>query len=214
MKRITTTFVFIFCLLIVFPAFAQDPSFDLDAYRTYLESHAGLDAEGLMSEHQAPLFRAAAGIQGPVAYLDSTVIKLGLTVDERALLQTNGFMVSERLSEQSFIKAFAKVWHEDLPLFLSTDAVLHALHRSYDNILKSTELDILLPALSRALDLMHTGVRGLKAKYPQREMAAPVRDVDVFLTVARALLAGEWEGKPVFAENRAPVDDILTLVKA
>ena len=213
MKRVNTTFVFVFSLLLACSAFAQDPSFDLDAYRSYLESHSALDAQGLLSEHQAPLFRMRAGIKGPIAYLDSTVLKLGLTVDEQDLLRMNGFVVSERLSEQSFIKAFARVWHEDLPLFLSTDAILHALHRSYDNILKSTELDILLPALRRALDLMHGGVRGLKIKYPQQEMVAPVQDVDVFLTVARALLAGEWEGKPVFTENRASVDEILSIIK-
>src|SRR5262245_59355784 len=43
-----------------------------------------------------------------------------------------GFVVSERLGSDSFADVFYKVWHNDLPVFISTDAILQAWHRTHD----------------------------------------------------------------------------------
>ena len=48
-------------------------------------------------------------------------------------------MVSERLGGNSFAEVFYKLWHNDLPVFISCDALLQAWHRTYDAILEETE---------------------------------------------------------------------------
>ncbi len=53
------------------------------------------------------------------------------------LIKKNGFMVSERLFKySSFGDAFLDIYHKDLPVFVSTDAILHAFHISYDRYFK------------------------------------------------------------------------------
>jgi hypothetical protein len=62
-----------------------------------------------------------------------------LSAPELALFKTNGFVVSKRLSRGSFAEVFYNLWHNDLPVFISTDAVLQAWHRTYDAMLEEIE---------------------------------------------------------------------------
>jgi hypothetical protein len=59
-----------------------------------------------------------------------------LSPDEMALFKKNGFVVSERLGMRSFADAFYRLWKDDLPVFISTDALLQAWHRTYDAMLE------------------------------------------------------------------------------
>jgi len=51
------------------------------------------------------------------------------------------------------------------PVFISSDAVLQAIHNSYDNILKDIEKAILSPALISALASMHSALAVLDQRY-------------------------------------------------
>ena len=55
-----------------------------------------------------------------------------LTPYETSLLDNNGFVVSSRLSRQTFLDAFTDIYNHDLPVYVSSDAILHAIHMSYD----------------------------------------------------------------------------------
>ena len=74
-------------------------------------------------------------------------------------------MVSERLSKGSFGDAFLDIYHKDLPVFISTDAILHAFHVSYDRILKDIELAVLIDKLSTLLEQLHSQMPQLESKY-------------------------------------------------
>ena len=50
--------------------------------------------------------------------------------EELALFKKNGFVVSERLGAPSFAEVFYDLWRNDLPVFVSTDALLQAWHRT------------------------------------------------------------------------------------
>ena len=154
-------------------------------------------------------------------YRDSVALAYGLSDGEQSLLSRHGFVVTERIHPPSFGDGMLDIYVKDLPVYVSTDLVLHALHMSYDGILASTELSVLAPLLHDALDTMHGQVRPLAAAYRGADMAQPVRDLDVYLTVARTLL-GEpatppgRDGpavRPVFPDNAATVRALLDAVE-
>jgi hypothetical protein len=62
-----------------------------------------------------------------------------LDADEMAIFKTNGFVVSERLGSASFGDAYYRIFNADLPVFITADSVLHAWHRSYQNMLEELE---------------------------------------------------------------------------
>ena len=58
---------------------------------------------------------------------------------ELAVFKKNGFVVSERLGAPSFGEILARLWEDDLPIYISPDLLLQAWHRSYDMMLSDLE---------------------------------------------------------------------------
>lgn len=113
-----------------------------------------------------------------------------LTADELAAYRRNGFVVSERLGGRSFGQVYYDVYSRDLPVFVTSDSVLHAWHRSYDAMLEELEQTYLAPALADLLAGMHAALPAADARYGRGPLRDAVRDADHFLAVARSLLAG------------------------
>ena len=201
-------------LALLLPAVASAQDFDSGAYRSFLERTADLSSADLLRLHDAGTFAAASPETDVPLYLDSLDLHYGLTADEAGLLGRHGFVVTERVAPHSFGNGLLDVYIHDLPVFLSTDAVLHALHMSYDSILMQTESSVLAPLLERVLSDMHDEVPNLQAAYAGADgMTQPVRDLDVYLTIARTLLA-EGAAAPRLPDNRATVDELLALIEA
>jgi hypothetical protein len=114
-----------------------------------------------------------------------------LNAQEVTLLRQNGFVVCERLGDQSCSDLFYRVYSRDLPVFVSADAVLHAWHRSYDALLEETEALYLARSLDEILGGMAGALPAARGDYGDGPLAAGVRDADYFLAVARSLLAGK-----------------------
>ncbi|MGH7490785.1 MAG: DUF3160 domain-containing protein [bacterium] len=201
-------------VLFLSPAFAQEGGFNVQAYQSFLANHQDLTAGQLHNMHPTATFRAQAGVNlTATAYLDSVIKIYQLTPDELALLQQNGFVVSERLSRATFGEAFLEIFKRDLPVFVSTDALLHALHRSYDTILQDTELGVLIPRLGEILLRMHAAWPALAEAYAtQPEMLLMLQDVDLYLTLALQLL-----GQNVAlhqAGNSTSLQELLGFIRA
>lgn len=199
-------------LLVCAAAAAQSVRFDPAAYRQFLADTRSLTALQLLQSHPAGRFEASAPIDWTRAlYADSIAEKYQLTAGEKSLLQRNGFMVSERLSHTTFIQAFADIYVKDLPVFVSADAILHAVHASYDEILKRVELQQLLPRLTALLESLHNGLPALAAGYSAQPGLQPMlRDVDLYLAVSRNLLDGKT--RPIYRENNSAFTQLLTLI--
>lgn len=110
---------------------------------------------------------------------------------ELAAYKTNGFVVSERLGGTSFGQLYYDIYHRDLPVFVSSDSVLHAWHRSYDAMLEELELTYLRHSLDAILASMHDALPKAQAEYGGGVLKDSVLDADYFLTVARTLLRGD-----------------------
>ncbi|HNW59645.1 MAG TPA: DUF3160 domain-containing protein [bacterium] len=193
-------------------AAAQHAGFDPAAYQQFLAGTRSLTASELALRYPAGRFEASAPIDWRNArYADSIALKLQLTEGEKSLLQRHGFMVSERLTHATFVRAFADIYTKDLPIFISADAILHAVHASYDEILRRVELQELLPALVTLLESLHNGVPLLAARHPdQPELQPMIRDLDLYLAVARNLL--DQKSMPFYKENKAAFGELLALI--
>ena len=193
--------------------FAQ--TFSVEAYKQFLEENNSIDPEGLESMHNAGLFKTKASTTfSSSEYAQEIDSVFELTAYEKSLINRNGFMVSERLSYPSFGDAFRHVFIKDLPVFISTDAILHALHKSYDNILISIERNLLIPKLDELLVGMRSELRNLAQRYSQsNDIRTSLDDADVYLTVALKLLS-EDPVSPVFPRNQATLNELIELIDA
>jgi len=123
-------------------------------------------------------------------YFDMVDEVFKLNEAEMDALKTNGFMVSERLSWPTMAEALLEVYQKDLPILVTTDMILQALHSSYDEILKRMELSVLYDTLNQTLSQAHAGLGALDMG--DSTLAGEARrDVDFYLTTARRLLTDE-----------------------
>lgn len=113
-----------------------------------------------------------------------------LTPAEMAVFKKNGFVVSERQSAPNFAEPFYSIWEDHLPVFISTDAILHAWHRTFDSMLEELEETILYENLDHLLDGMAGKVAEAAAQAGGGVLKDSVLDADYFLAVARSLLDG------------------------
>ncbi len=200
----------LFVLLISFTSsFAQSTNFSLSEYSNYLKAHENISAQDLLSQYDAGKFAPnVKNFPSNILYLDSVNLKFKLTGYENGLLSQNGFFVTERISDTDFLSMYKRVWNNDLPLFISTDAILNAFHRSYDLILKGIEITYLIPKIEEFLNLLHSKLPDLESKYSQYpELAAMLKDVDVYLTVPIKLLNSS--ALPYYPDNNSVINHYL-----
>jgi hypothetical protein len=117
-----------------------------------------------------------------------------LNSNEFAIFMTNGFVVSERLGDQSFADVYYKLMSDQMPMFISADSILQAWHRTYDNMLEELE------ELELAT-LMEQVINGMAGELPNvayldffgqtGPLKQSFRDVDFFLAVAQSLWTGQ-----------------------
>src|SRR5262249_41864730 len=100
----------------------------------------------------------------------------------------NGFVVSERLGSHSFTDAFYRIYVRDLPVFVTSDSMLHAWHRYFDRLLEEVETSYLQPTLREMLTGMANQIPAAKLAYGDGPLADSLTDADFFLAVARDLL--------------------------
>jgi len=215
MKRLETAAFVIVCSWLPATLCLAQPS-DTDPfqeYRQFLNGHRDMTPAELLAMYPAGDFQEQVGRPWEsVQYHELIDASCRVTADEQRLLEKNGFVVTERLRQRSVVDQLLYIWRNDLPLFISTDAILHALGRSYDRIIRDVELGLLIDRLSALLTGMHERLAELDARYAaQPQMRPMLRDVDLYLTVARTLLGHDVA--PRYVENVSEVDQLLTLIQ-
>lgn len=118
-------------------------------------------------------------------------------LDERELevFKRNGFVVSERISRPSFASIFYDLWYSRLPLFVSTDSLLQAWHRTYDAILEEMEETYLYESMQAMLNGMASELGTVSGQIGDGALRESLLDADFYLGVARSLLDGP--GSPI-----------------
>lgn len=128
--------------------------------------------------------RSVKGAASNTTYLDRVDAHLHLDARERKALDQNGFVVMERARYQSYAVAFHDVFQQQLPVYVSADAILNAVFQSTQNLLESAERNRLAPRLVAMLPRMRSALAQQRALYG----AETVADLDLYLTVAEGLL--------------------------
>ncbi|MCX4241720.1 DUF3160 domain-containing protein [Paraliomyxa miuraensis] len=183
------------------------------AFEQALATEGELSARDL--EQRMPAFRPAHGLDVPAAtHYQGFVKAFALTEAERERLHALGFVVVPPRGPAGAgpVDVYYRVFAADLPVFISADSVLHAWHRSYDDVLERTEESALLPMLTTVLD-------GLDAALDEADPAQ--RDAKLHLAVARTLLNGPWRGPtppaeiaPILAAVEGKQRAIITMMGA
>jgi len=191
---------------------SQTTVFDVDAYRQFLASHQNLSTTDLQAMHPAGSYGASIPAPGSAPlYLDTMSAKSALTPFELEQIGKHGFVVTSRLSYNTFVQALEAIYRQDLPVFVSTDAILQAIHNSYDRLLKEMELSILRPELIALLTDLHGQLPALEAKYSTNAgMHAMLRDADVYCTIPLLLLG--QPATPYYSDNQAWVSELLKMI--
>lgn len=167
-------------------------NFSTNAYAAFLQANQDLSPSDFLTRHSINnRYFSNLNHADPIdnfAYLDSIKIKFDLTSDELTLLQQNYFMVSERLSFNCPGHALHSVYRNDLPVFISTDLILNALHVSYDEILMYLESSLMEKNLINSLEKLVIFYPQLLNKYGANPaLKAPLEDVDLYITLALSL---------------------------
>ncbi|MCB9541611.1 MAG: DUF3160 domain-containing protein [Myxococcales bacterium] len=166
---------------------AEDP--EAQALIDALAELAGLDAAALLEDHA--LDRPDVLGFDPLQAQHLDLIEdsfLGFSDSEREALGAHGFVISKRRSFPTHGYGYVSVYMSDLPVYVTADSILYAVHRSYDDILQAIETAALAPELDRLLAGMRDNLTGAAAAAWSATARA---HADVFLTVALSALRGE-----------------------
>jgi hypothetical protein len=151
---------------------------------------------------QLPLDEFAKRYAPPMDYLDAIDFDvtqaqfwpafdrdLSLTSEEFSTFKTNGFVVSPRLGSYSFGDAYYKIFTNDLPVFVSTDAILHAWHRSFVTMLEEQETLYLAPAIKTMIEAMLAQEQALRPECRGTPLEVGLQDAHFYLSVADSLIS-------------------------
>jgi len=183
---------------------AQQAS-SLDALNLKLNESRALDADGLLSKRRVEPLQELGYDPLQAEFLDKIAgSSLALSDAEKEVLGKNGFVISSQKQFMTFLRGYNEIYAEHLPVYISADAILEAVHSSYDDILRSVEEQTLVSLLDELLTSMHENLVG-------NDFDAQTRaDVDVYLSVARSLFADDQRG-PLAGGDEQTVSKLVQL---
>lgn len=191
---------------------APNPALSAEAARlaTELEDLSALKADDIASRSSTSFVPAPGYDLENVAGLDA-IQGSSLALDTRSLreLGERGFVITEDHPFPTFAYGYATIYLEDLPVYISADSILNAVHRSYESILESLEDRV----LSKELDQLLAGMHQKLAQSPPAAVdAKALADADLYLAVARSLLVGSVVA-PVAGGSGSEVSKLFDLAQ-
>jgi hypothetical protein len=181
----------------------------LQAHQALLAASANMTSQELMDLwYQEPEFGSGPEFDVWAADFAADIAAAWeLTDEEKAGIAAQGFGVLDRVRYASHALGYEDVWVRDLPVLITTDSILFALHRSFDRMLKQVEEDVLIVTLRTILEdlraeLSSDGVAADPLLQSARE------DLDLYYSVALSLLNGT-STETVFPGTAGKLDDIL-----
>jgi len=183
----------------------------LAALQAQLDAVKGLDAAGFAAKYKVP-FTTTLGYD-PLAANGLARIEassFALSANERAALTARGFVTTDRKRFPSFIYGYQSIYTDDLPVYVSADSILYAVHESFDQILKTVEEAVLRSKLEHLLSSMRSALQTGAGS----GISAPARaHVDLYLSVAASLLAGTFQA-PVAGGDTQSAETLFTQATA
>jgi hypothetical protein len=190
----------------VTPTESEATTAQREALSEALAPLAGISGEALASRYPTSFAPAPTYDLTKIAGLSTIQAStLKLNDSELAAIADHGFVITNRQRWPTFLYGYASIYLEDLPLYVSADSLLFAVHRSFDEILSSVERSILIPDLGALLSGMRERLASGDAGFASGEVR---KDVDVYLAVAASLLGGT-AAAPIAGGDAALVNDLV-----
>lgn len=160
---------------------------DYESFKARATQKAAVNAQTFLDEHKVNYLSQLSYNPMDSANLDLIQSSpLAMNENELHRLEENGFVISTRQEYPTFLRGYADIYKYHLPIYVSADAILEALHQSYDELLMELELELIIPELTNLLDRLHQ-----KAFVANLEDPSVLNDLTVYLGVARSLLQGQ-----------------------
>jgi hypothetical protein len=122
---------------------------------------------------------------------------LKLTSTQLGKLHENGLVIAKNRNFPSFVYGYKSIYAADLPVYVSADSVLYAMHHSYDKVLESVEGGYLVAELKALLD-------DARATLPAATIdTATKKDVDLYLALAKSLVEAQLASPVAGADAQA-----------
>jgi hypothetical protein len=128
-----------------------------------------------------------------------------LSSNENARLARDGFVLRTGAQPPTFALAYADAFRKHLPVYISADSILFAVHKSFDALLKAIEMAVLVGDLGQVVAGMRAQLQDGRVAIASPEVAG---DVDDYLAVASSLLEGKTEA-PVLSGHAESVAAIV-----
>ncbi len=166
-------------------------SYENQVFKQILSEYEGMTYEQLKTRIPKRVYNDRLTFDPTsIKFYDSVTEKMQLNKKEIKIFKRNGFVSVDHDQRNSFGSAYFAIYTRDLPVFITTDSILHAMHRSYDEILKELEETYFTYQIEEILSKVHSEVFTKSARYTNTLLSKHFKDVDLYLTVARNLLAG------------------------
>ncbi len=178
-----------------------------ERYAAATRRSEGLSLEAFLAKYPPPRHGELTYDPLRAQRLPEVVDALAASPEQLHALSQAGLVVLEGGPGVTFEQAYSKIYDADLPVVVTTDSILYALHRSFDSILKTFELEVLRYDVEDMLASMRQNLVADLSSLPS-EWSEAAADVDVFLAVAESLLLGV-DAAPVGGGDPADVSAIL-----
>lgn len=140
-----------------------------------------------------PVQREARVVAEPIAPdLSNVFLSVPLTPEQQARIVANGFAVSPGTTKE-FYELYERARYDNIPVFVSSDSLLHVYHLLFDKTLRRAETTAFIPMLIR-LDgeLLRSSVAQYEA-LADTPWAEAARRNAAYFAVAVKLLNPDWE---------------------
>lgn len=174
-----------------------------ESFDELLQRYDGLTAEKLLASAAPRQYLPKLSFDPlDAAFYGTVVQRLGMTESEQRRLRETGFVSIDHGQRYSFGSMYFSIYTCDLPVLVTTDSILHAMHRSYVDLMKEIEGSYFAATLADVLKSCHDELG--KAWFLRGDARKSYQDVDLYLTVARNLLEGA--GAPEGPQNHPHID--------
>ncbi len=190
----------------------------LPAVALSAESSEGLRDIQLSEYYEPSTIEYQANSPGALLPLDLSQITggvaiaamLGLDDNARSALERNGFVVVPRGRQTDFLEAYRELRHRGIPLFVTSDTLLHFYHVQFDDILMHIETNEFLPDLTALTEALLAQAKTQRDTFEGDLEEAAARNIAYF-AVALELL-GHPAQAPADIQNRVQAE--LDLIQA
>jgi hypothetical protein len=188
--------------------FSQDRARQYQELMTEYESSQSMTANEFQNKY-AVSFTGGVDYDPLIAENLSLIQESPFALSDEGLLRLseNGFVIPKEAGAPTFFNAYDSIYQSDLPVYITADSILEAIHRSYDAIFATVESSLLTGDLEALLIDMRTHLAAIDGSAASSET---ISELDLYLAVALSLLKGEIQA-PVRGGDLTRIQQLFDL---